>query len=79
MDEEKFRFCHPLSFLLACFRLGKYNEMCGYTGATKTYAIVKRLSYWPGMFDWSCALTAVCVTCQNNKPKPKHRNEVPPE
>ena len=31
------------------------------------------------MFDWICALTAACVTCQNNKPKPKHRNEDPLE
>ena len=28
------------------------------------------------MFDWICALTADCLTCQKNKPKPKHRNEV---
>ena len=31
------------------------------------------------MFGWICALTADCLTCQNNKPKPKHRNEVPLE
>ena len=31
------------------------------------------------MFDWICPLTAVCLTCQNNKPKPKHRNEEPLE
>ena len=31
------------------------------------------------MFHWICALTADCLTCQNNKPKPKHRNEVPLE
>ena len=31
------------------------------------------------MFDWICSLTADCLTCQNNKPKPKHRNEVPLE
>ena len=31
------------------------------------------------MFDWICALTADCLTCQNNKPKPKHQNEVPLE
>ena len=31
------------------------------------------------MFDWICALTADCLACQNNKPKPKHLNEVPPE
>ena len=31
------------------------------------------------MFDWICALTADCLNCQNNKPKPKHRNEVPLE
>ena len=31
------------------------------------------------MFDWICALTADCLTCQNNKPKPKHRDEVPLE
>ena len=31
------------------------------------------------MFDWICDLTAECLTCQNNKPKPKHRNEVPLE
>ena len=47
-------------------------------GATKTYANAKSF-YWPGMFDWICALTADCLTCQNNKPKPKHLNEVPLE
>ena len=31
------------------------------------------------MFDWISALTTDCLTCQNNKPKSKHRNEVPPE
>ena len=31
------------------------------------------------MFDWICALTADCPACQNNKPKPKHLNEVPLE
>ena len=31
------------------------------------------------MFDWICALTADCLTCQNKKPKPKHQNEVPLE
>ena len=31
------------------------------------------------MFDWICALTADCLTCQNIKPKPKHRNEDPLE
>ena len=46
-------------------------------GATKTDANARRFYYWPGMFDWICALTADCITCQNNKPKPKHRNEVP--
>ena len=39
----------------------------------------KRFYYWLGMFDWICALTADCLTCQNNKPKPKHRNEIPLE
>ena len=48
-------------------------------GATKTYANANRFYYWPGMFDWICALTADCLTCHNNKPKPKHRNEVPLE
>ena len=48
-------------------------------GATKTYANAKRFYYWPEMFDWIWALTADCITCQNNKPKPKHRNEVPLE
>ena len=50
--------------------------MGGHMGATKTYANAKRFYYRPGMFDWICALTADCLTCQNNKPKPKHRNEV---
>ena len=31
------------------------------------------------MFEWICALTADCLTYQNNKPKPKHRKEVPLE
>ena len=53
--------------------------MGGHMGASKTYANAKRFYYWPGMFDWICALTADCITCRNNKPKPKHRNEVPLE
>ena len=48
-------------------------------GANKTYANTKIFYYWPGMFDWICAPTAACPTCQNNKPKPKYRNEVPLE
>ena len=39
----------------------------------------KDFFYWPGMFYWICTLTADCLTWQNNKPKPKHRNEVPLE
>ena len=31
------------------------------------------------MFNWICTLTADCLTSQNNKPKPKHRNEIPLE
>ena len=31
------------------------------------------------MFNWICAFTADCLTCHNNKPKPKRRNEVPLE
>ena len=31
------------------------------------------------MFDWFFTLTAVCLTCQKNKPKAKHRKEVPLE
>ena len=79
LEEENLRICLPLSLFLACFRLGHYNEMGGHMGATKTYANAKRFYYWPGMFDWICALTADYLTCQNNKPKPKHRNEVPLE
>ena len=48
-------------------------------GVSKTFNNAKRFYYWPGMFDWICALTAGCLTCQNNKPKPKHRNEIPLE
>ena len=76
LEEENLRIGLPLSLFLACFRLGHYNEMGGHMGATKTYANTKRFYYWPGMFDWICALTADCLTCQNNKPKLKHRNEV---
>ena len=77
LEEEN--ICLPLSLFLACFQLGHYNEMGGHMGATKTYANAKRFYNWPGMFYWICALTADCLTCQNNKPKPKHRNEVPLE
>ena len=79
LDNENQRICLPLSLSLACFRLEHYNEMGGHMGASKTYNNAKRFYYWPGMFDWICALTADCLTCQNNKPKPKHRNEVPLE
>ena len=79
LDEENLRICLLLSLFLAGFRLGHYNEMGRHMGANKTYANAKRFYYWPGMFDWICALTADCTNCQNNKPKPKHRNEVPQE
>ena len=58
LEEENLRICLPLSLFLACFRLGHYNKMGGHMGATRTYANTKRFYYWPGMFDWICALTA---------------------
>ena len=67
LDDENLRICPPLSLFLACFKLGHYNEMGGHMGASKTYSNAKRFYYWPGMFDWICALTADCLTCQNNK------------
>ena len=79
LEEKNHRICLPLSLFLACLQLAHYDEMCGHMGATKTYANAKRFYYWPGMFDWICALTADCLTRQDNKPKPKHRNEVPLE
>ena len=78
LDDENLRICLPLSLFLACIRLGHYNEIGGHMGAAKTYNNAKRFYYWPGMFVWICALTADCLTRQNNKPKPKHR-EVPLE
>ena len=79
LDERNLRICLPLSFFLACFRMGHYNELGGHMGASKTYANAKRFYYWPGMFDWICVLTADCLACQNIKPKPKHLNKVPLE
>ena len=79
LDDKNLRICSPLSLLLACFRPGHYNEMGRHMGAAKAHNNEKRCYYWPGMFDWICALTADCLSCQNNKPKPKHRNEVPLE
>ena len=71
LEEVNLHICLHLSLFLAWFLLGQYNEMGGHIGATKTYANAKSFNYWPGMFHWK--------TCQNNKPKPKHRNEVPLE
>ena len=59
--------------------MGHYNELGGHMGASKTYANAKRFYYWPGLFDWICALTADCVANQNSEPKAKHLNEVPLE
>ena len=53
--------------------------MGGHIGASTTYNNAKRFYYWPGIFDWKYALFADCLTCQNNKPKPKQRYEVPLE
>ena len=79
LDDENLRIYLPLSLILACFRLGHYNEMGGHMGASKTYNNGKRFYYWTGMFDWIYALNADCLTCQKNRPKPKIRNEVPLE
>ena len=53
--------------------------MGGHIGVPKIYKNVKRFHYWSGMLDWICALTADSLTCENNKPKLKHSNEVPLE
>ena len=79
LDDENLRICLPLSQVLACFRLGHYNEMDGHMGASITYNNAKRFYYWPGMFHWICAFTADCLMCQNNRPEPKQRTEVPVE
>ena len=79
LEEGNLRICLPLSLFFACFRMGHYSELGGHMGASKTYAKAKRFYYWPGMFDWICALTADYLACQNNKHKPKHLNEVPLE
>ena len=79
LEDENLRTCLPFSLFLACFRLGHYNETGGHISASKTYNNAKRFYYWPVLFDWICALTADCLTRQNNKPNPKHRNEVPLE
>ena len=47
--------------------------------ATMIYANFQHFHYWPGLFDWIFALTADSLTCQYNKPRPKHSNEVPLE
>ena len=79
LDEKNLRICLPLSLFIVCFRMGHYNELGGHMGASKTYANAKRIFYWPGMFECICALTADYIACQNNKPQPKHLNEVPLE
>ena len=79
LDDENLRICLTLLLFLRCFRLGRYNKMGGHMGASKTYNNAKRLYYWPGMIYWICALTADCLTCENNKPKPKDKKEVPLE
>ena len=71
LDDRNLRICLPLSLFLACFRMGHYNELGGHMGASKTYTNTKRFYYWPGMFDWICALTADCLACQNIKQNPK--------
>ena len=78
LDEMNLRICLPLSLFLACFRMGHHNELGGHMGTSMTYANAKKFYYWPGMFDWICALAADCLACKN-KPKPKHLIEVPLE
>ena len=67
LDEQNLRVRLPLCLFLACFRLGHYNEMGVHLGATNTYANAKRFYYWPGMFAWTCALTADCLVCQKKQ------------
>ena len=59
--------------------MGHFDELGGHMGTSKTYANAKRFYFWPGIFDWICALTADCLACLNNKTKPKHLNELPLE
>ena len=75
LDEKKLQFCLPVSLVSPCSQMGLYNQLTGHIGASKTYVDAKGL-FWPGMFDWICFLTAGCLACPNNKPKPKHPNAV---
>ena len=68
LKDGKLRISSPLSLFLACFRLGHYNKRGGHRGALKTCNKGNRFHFGPGMFDWICAITDECVTCQNNKP-----------
>ena len=79
MKTDEFAYFYHYSYQVSDLDLGHYNEMSGHMDVSKAYNNAKIFNYWPGMFDWICALTADCLTCQNNKPKPKHRNEVPLE
>ena len=65
LDDENLRTCLLLSLFLSFFRLGHNKEMGGDINSPKTYNNAKRVHYWPGMFDWICALTADRLTCQN--------------
>ena len=39
LDDENLRISSILSLFLACFRLGRHNEMGGHMGASKTYKV----------------------------------------
>ena len=41
LDKENLRICLPLSLFVACFRVGHYNELGRYMGASKTFASAK--------------------------------------
>ena len=77
LNQDSLKICLPLSHSPAISRSGHYNELGGHMGATETYIIAKGFYYWPGMLDWVSALTADSITYQNNRPKPKDRDEVP--
>ena len=72
MEDGNLRICSPLSLFLAGIRHGYYNEKNGHMVASQIYRNAKRLYCWLEVFDWICALIADCLTCQNNKHRPKH-------
>ena len=71
-DQIENWICLPLSLMFLAFHLSHSHELSGHFGQMKTLANLKRIFFFPGMFEGFASLINDCSSCQKKKQKRKY-------